>query len=443
MRIVVIGAGDVGTNIAEDLAETHDLVVVDMDSDRVEQLQSSLGLTAIEGDGRSLDTLETAGIREAEVVIASTDDDTVNVMVCGAVKNVTDAFTIARAKSADLFETWKHFEGVFGIDLLLSIDRLTAEAVVRTVMLPGALAVSSFVNGTVEMAEFEIDAEDRIANETVEESDEFPSLTFAGVLRGDRVVIPSGDTVIEPGDRVVVIGSPSSVRRFSTRLAPAATLDTDDDVVIVGGGEVGYRIASLFEERGFTPQLIEHDPERAETLAERLPNTTVVEGDVTSFEFLTEMNINEADFLIGTLDDETNYLLSLLAAGVGVEHTATVVDEADYTDLFEAAGVDVIVQPHTVVARETTRATREYTDEAAMLERDSAEVLEITVESDSVLAGESIVDVAHDLPDGFVVGAVVRDGSLTTPRGGTVIQVGDHVVAFVDTNALDEVAAVL
>lgn len=169
----------------------------------------------------------------------------------------------------------------------------------------------------------------------------------------------------------------------------------------------------------------------------------IVEGEATSFEFLEGEDVGDADLLVGTLDDETNYLLSLLAAGIGVDRTAAVVDEGEYVDLFEAAGVDVAVQPHAVVARAITRATREYTDEAAILERDSAEVLEITVESDSVLAGESIVDAAHDLPAGFVIGALVRDGSLTTPRGGTVIQAGDHVVAFVDTDVLDDVAAVL
>jgi trk system potassium uptake protein TrkA len=443
MRVVIVGAGDVGTHIAADLAESHDLAVVDWDANRVEELESSLGVTAVEGDGRSLDVLEAAGIHEADVIIASTDDDAVNVMVCGAVRNATEAFTIARAKSSDLFETWQHFDDALGIDLLLSVDRLTADAVVRTATLPGAIAASGFVDGSVTMAEFEVDAADPIAETTIEEADEFPSLTFAGVLRDDEVIIPSGDTVIESGDRVVVIGSPSSVRRFATRLAPTATLDTDDEVVIVGGSEVGCRTATLFEEAGFTPRLVEHDPERADELVERLPNTTVIEGDVQSAEFLADANIGETDLLIGTLDDETNYVLSLLAKSAGVERTAAVVNEAEYVDLFETAGVDVVVQPHTVVASETTRATRDYTDEAAMLERDSAEVLELTVESDSILAGESILDVAHDLPDGFVVGAVVRDGSLTTPRGGTVIQVGDRVVAFVDTDALDEVAAVL
>jgi trk system potassium uptake protein TrkA len=443
MRVVIIGAGDVGTHIAEDLDDTHDLVVVDADPERVEQVESSLDATAIEGDGRSFETLEEAGIHEAEVVIASTDDDAVNVMVCGAANNVTDAYTIARAKSADLYETWQAFEDAFGIDLMLSIDRLTAESIVSTVTIPGALSVSTFVDGAVTMAEFEVGAEDAIANKSVGEADEFPSLTFAGMVRDDRVFSPDDDTVIEPEDRLVVIGSPPSVRRFATRFAPGATLDTEDEVVIVGGGEVGYRTATLFEEQGFTPRLVEHDTERAEELTEQLSETTVVEGDVRSSAFLADADIDETDLLVGTLDDETNYVLSLLTAGVGVARTVAVVNEEEYVDLFEAAGVDVVVQPHTVVARETTRATREYTDEAAMLEHDSAEVLEITVDNESILAGESIADVAHDLPDGFGIGAIVRGGSFRSPRGGTVIQVGDHVVAFVNTDDLDDAAAVL
>jgi trk system potassium uptake protein TrkA len=443
MRVVIVGAGDVGTYIAEDLAESHDIAVVDRDGERVAELESTLGVSAIEGDGRSLDTLEAAGIHEAEVVIASTDDDAVNVMVCGAVRNSTDAYTIARAKSADLYETWQTFDNALGIDLMLSVDRLTAAALVRTVALPGALAVSTFADGGVEMAEFELGAGNELVGKSVAEADEFPSLTFAGIIRDGEVLIPSGETVFESEDRVVAIGSPSSVRRFARQLAPGSTLDPDDDVVIVGGGTVGTHIAAILEERGYAPRLVEHDPERADALDEELESTTVIEGDVTTAGFLTEADIDEADLLVGTLDDETNYVLALLAKSIGVAHTAAIVDESEYVDLFKAAGVDVTVEPRAVVANETTRATQDYADEAATLERDSAEVLEITVQSGSVLAGEALVDVAHDLPEGFVVGAIVRDGSLTTPRGGTVVQVGDHVVAFVDTDALDEVAAAL
>ncbi|WP_435076960.1 Trk system potassium transporter TrkA [Halococcus sp. AFM35] len=443
MRVVIVGAGDVGTYIAEDLAESHDIAVVDTDGERIAELESRLGVTAIEGDGRSLDTLEAAGIHEAGVVIASTDDDAVNVMVCGAVRNSTDAYTIARAKSADLYETWQTFDDALGIDLMLSVDRLTAAALVRTVALPGALAVSTFADGGVEMAEFELGSDADLVGESVAAADEFPSLTFAGVIRNGEVHVPSGETVFEAEDRVVVIGSPSSVRRFARRLAPGSTLDPDDDVVVVGGGTVGTHIAAILEERGYAPRLVEHDPERADALDEELESTTVIEGDVTTAGFLTETDIDEADLLVGTLDDETNYVLALLAKDIGVAHTAAIVDESAYVDLFEAAGVDVTVEPRAVVADETTRATQDYADEAATLERDSAEVLEITVQSESVLAGEALVDVAHDLPEGFVVGAIVRDGSLTTPRGGTVVQVGDHVVAFVDTDVLDEVAAAL
>jgi len=443
MRIVVVGAGDVGTHIARDLADTHDLSVVDTDPERIEALGSSLALAAIEGDGRSLDTLESADIHEADIVIASTDDDAVNVMVCGAAANVTDAFTIARVKSGDLFDTWQEFGDTFGVDRMLCVDRLTAAALVRTVTLPGALAAGTFVDDQVEMAEFEIDEGDEIANERVADADRFPSLTFAGVLRDDEVLVPTGETVIEPGDRLVVIGSPSSVRRFATTLSPAGALDPEDSVVVIGGDEIGCRTAELFAERGYTPTLIEHDPERAAAIGERLSGVSIEEGNATSAEFLRDVGVGDAALVVSTLDDETNYLVSVLARRVGAAHTASIVGEREFVDLFDAAGVDVTVQPHTVVAEEIARATRAHTDEAAILERDSAEVLQITVEQGSELAGEAIEDVAYDLPDGFVIGAIVRNGSLTTPRGGTVVQTGDHVVAFADSASLDEVVAAL
>ncbi|WP_254767759.1 Trk system potassium transporter TrkA [Salinilacihabitans rarus] len=445
MRVIVVGAGEVGTNIAASLADEHDVVVVDRDPERIDAITYSLDVLAIEGDGTSLEVLEEAGIDSAEMVIASTDVDETNIVVCGAAKTVDDPFTIARVKKTDLLRTWERSEGAFGVDFMVATDLLTAQAIVRIAGLPGAHDVDTFANGLVHMAEFEVREESPIAGQTVSEADRFESLTFAAIISDEEVAIPSGDTAIRDGDNVVVIGSPESVRDFASDLTPAPTLEDADEIVIVGGSEIGYQTARLFEEEGLSPRLIERDHARARELSERLPNTLVLESDATDIDFLVREHVGESDIVVGCLDsDEKNLLVSLLAKRVGVDRTVGVVESGEYVDLFEAVGVDVAINPRIVTAEEITRFTREEsTENVAILESDRAEVLEFEIDRDSLLFGNRIGEAMGNLPDGVVLGAISRNGDLITPRGETVVELGDHVVVFVDTRVLDEVTSAL
>ncbi|WP_276252838.1 Trk system potassium transporter TrkA [Halomontanus rarus] len=445
MRVIVVGAGEVGSNIAASLADDHDVIVIDQDADRVDSITYSLDVLTIHGDGTSLDVLEEAGIDDADMVIASTDRDETNIVVCGTAKTVDDPFTIARVKKTDFLRTWERSNGAFGVDFMVCTDLHTAETMVRISGLPGAHDVETFANGRVHMAEFEVGSDSPIAGETVADADRFESLTFAAIIRPDDIIVPRGDTVIESGDNIVVIGSAESVRGFAGTLTPAPTLEEANEIVIVGGGEIGYQTARLFEEEGLSPRLVERDHDRARQIAERLPNTLVLESDATDIDFLVREHVDESDIVVAALDsDEKNLLVSLLAKRIGVDRTVAVVEFGEYVDLFETVGVDVAVNPRVVTAEEITRFTREETTEnVAILESDRAEVLEIEIDRDSLLFGNRIMDAMTELPDGIVIGAITRNGELITPRGQTVVELGDHVVVFVDTEVLDEVTAAL
>ncbi|RQG93277.1 Trk system potassium transporter TrkA [Natrarchaeobius halalkaliphilus] len=445
MRVIIVGAGEVGTNIADSLEEDHDVVVIDRDSDRVESITYDLDVLAIQGDGTSIETLQRAGLEEAEMVIASTDGDETNIVVCGAAKTVGDPFTIARVKKTNLLRTWEGATNAFGVDFMVCTDLHTAQTVVDIAGLPDARDVDSFADGLVRMAEFEIDPESPVAGETIAEADRFESLTFAAILRDDDIVVPKGNTVIQAHDAVVVIGSVESVREFAGGLTPTPTLEQADEIVIVGGSEIGYQAARLFEAEGLEPRLLERDHERARELAERLPETLVLESDATDIDFLVREHVDDSDIVVAALDsDEKNLLVSLLAKRIGVERTLGIVEAGEYVDLFETVGIDVAINPRVVTAEEITRFTREQrTENLAMLEHDRAEVLEIEVDRDSLLFGNRIRNVTSELPDGVVIGAVTRGEELITPRGETVLELGDHVVVFVDTDVLDEVSAAL
>ena len=443
MNVIIVGAGQVGSSIAADLADAHDVVVIDRDAERVEELNYSLDVLGVTGDGTAMATLDEAGIDDADMVIASTDNDETNIVICATATAVGDAFTIARVKNTEYLRTWEQSKRAFGVDFMVCTNLLAAKSIVRTLSLPAARDDSLFADGLVEMAEFEVDAESPVTDQTVAEADRFDSLTFVAVLRNGSVEIADGETVITSGDRVVVIGSPESVREFAESVTPEKVSSNTDEVVVVGGSEIGYHVARLLEDRGFRPRLIEQDGDRARELAELLPGTEVMESDATNMEFLEREHVGDADVVVSALDsDEKNLLVSLLADRMGVERTIAIIDTTEYVDLFETVGVDIGVSPRSVVAEEISRFTLDgNTEKVAFVESDKAEVLEIEIADDSVLAGRPIQESVHDLPDGVVIGALVRDGALVTPRGDTVIEPGDRVVVFAAMPVVDDVTA--
>jgi trk system potassium uptake protein TrkA len=438
--ILIIGAGDVGSSIATDLAGTHDVTIIDTDQHKIETLTADLDVDGIVGDGRSLSVLTEAVIEQAEIVVASTDSDAANVMACKAAKRFGDPHTLARVKDVGLYRTWQSMDSGFGVDNMFCIDVLAAESIARTVAVPGAKEVDTFVDGKVEVAEFEIGADSPVTDQTVADADRYPSVTFASILRDGDVLIPDGDTVIESGDYLVVIGDRYGVSRFAKDLSTSPGLDTDDNIVIAGGDTLGYQIARQFELRGWSPQIVERDADRVARLKTQSGGITIGEGDVTAVTGFNSDFLRDADLLVGAVDDDTNYLLTQLATERGIERTAAVVDNRDLIDLFEDGDIDVVVHPEDIIAGEILETVYGDTPlDISLLEHDRAEVLEVIVESDSILAGQPLRDAASHLPDGVVIGATIRNGELQNPRGNMYIETGDRVIAFADNDVVEDV----
>jgi len=445
VKIIIIGAGQVGESIAADLEANHDVTVIEQRRERAEELTYAHDVLTITGDGTESKTLDRAGIDEANMVIASTDDDETNIVACSTASALSDAFTVARIKHTKYLDTWERANRAFGVDYMVCTNLLTAQSIVRVVGLPAAVDVDPFAGGRVQMAEFEISEACPIVDQSVQQADRYDSLTFAALLRNGSVVIPDGNTVINAGDRVVVIGSPKSVHNFADSLAPDHATGSDEEVVIIGGSEIGYHVARLLGDRGFKPRLIEQDPERAREIAEELPQTMVMESDATDIAFLEREHIGEADIVVAALEsDEKNLLVSLLANRLGAGRTAAIIDTPSYVELFETVGIDVAINPRVVVAEEIIRLTQSgKAENVALIETDKAEVIEIEVDDSSVLVGRPIRESTADLPDGVVIGAITRRNEFVTPRGDTEIYPGDHVVIFVDADAIEETTAKL
>ncbi|MCL9816848.1 Trk system potassium transporter TrkA [Natronocalculus amylovorans] len=445
MYVVIVGAGEVGTTIAASLAADHDVVVVDVDDDRVESLKYDLDVLAFVGDGTTLSALEEARVDNADLFIASTDNDQTNLVACGTAKTIGDPFTIARTKSVEYLHTWKRTENAFGADFIVCTDLLTAENVVRVVGLPSAIDVDPFAGGLVQMAEFEIGHDSPVAGQTVAEADRFDSLTFAALFRHGEMILPTGETVIESADRAVVIGSPESVQSFAMDIAPDATPDSADEIVIIGGSPVGYQTARLLEERNFKPRLIEQDRDRARWIAEKLPHTMVMQHDATDTEFLSREHVDEADIVVSALEsDEKNLLASVLAKRVGAQRVISIVDSGDYVTLFEEIGIDVAINPRKVTAEEIIKFSYETVAEnIAVLENDQAEVVELELTADSELIDRPISELVSELGFQLVIGAITRDRSFVTPRGDTRLRAGDHVIIFVETRYVSDLTSMV
>lgn len=443
MEVVIIGAGEVGTSIASSLATSHDVVVIDVSPDRTEELKYEYDVLTVAGDGTTSEIQRAANVPDADMVIACTDDDRTNLVACGTSKTLGDAFTIARVKNTEYLRTWERERTAFGVDFMVCTDLKTAENIVRIIGLPAAIDVDPFAGGLVQMAEFELPEDSPVVGQTVAEADRFQSLTFVGLFRNDEMILPRGETDIVAGDRAVVIGSPESIQLFAKDIAPQVTPDSTDDIVILGGSEIGYQTARLLEERELGARIIEQDADRAQWLAENLPKTTVLEHDGTDTEFLTREHVDEADVVIAALEsDERNLLISVLAKRLGVDRVLAIVDSPDYITLFQEIGIDVAINPRTVTAEEIIRFTYESVAEnIAVLENDQAEVLELELSENSTLVGKPIKNLVTEIEGQFVIGAITRDQSLINPRGDTVLEPGDHVIILVQMEFASELAS--
>ena len=431
MRVIIAGAGRVGRRVAATLAETHEVVLVDSDASVLDGLGYELDVLTVLGDCSAMETLEEAEIATADLLIASTDSDEINILTCETAKALTDVTTVARVKKLKYIDTWERADDVFDVDHLVGTNLLTVGNAVGGTGLAAAKSFDVFSGGTVQMAEFEVDADSVVAGQTVAEADRFDALTFAAIVRSGETIVPSGSTRIDAGDSVVVIGTPESVHEFGSEFSRRRP--TAENVLIVGGSDIGYHTARLLEDRGLRPHLLEAVPDRARELSERLEDTVVRNADPTARDLFEQERAADVDVVVAALaeDSEANLLAALRAKREGVARSVAIVDHGEHVDLFEDAGVDVAVNPRRATAEEIVGFARDQdTQNVALLEDGAVEVIEIRLDARSVLAG-------------VVVGAITRNGSFLVPRGDTVLEPGDYVVVLADGDAVEEAIELL
>lgn len=440
MRVLIVGGGDVGIGIASGLTGTHEVVVLDADPERADALRGSFDVLVVEGDGTSMNALSEAGIEETDIVVAATHTDETNLAVCATASAVGDAFTIAQVRAERYVRTWRNTHGTFGANYLVNSRLRAAEAIARIVDLPMARDLETFSNDTVQLVEFEIDDGSPLIDEPLSDL-AGEELVPAAVLRDEQVHTRAEQVTFEEEDRLVVIGTERAVTACSKRLTPERYATSVDDVVLLGGYGTAYHVARSLESRGRSPRMVVESEARAREYRNGLTETTLLVDDPTDPSFLERERVGDADVaLVSFEDDQRGLLASMLARQEGADRTMTVVDDAEYDTLFEAAGVDVAVHPRVEAAEAISRFTRgRRAENVAIVERDVAEAFEIEVESGSLLVDHTVNEAEEALPESVVVGAITRDGTYQTPRPSIEFREGDRVVAFAAADVSDDV----
>jgi trk system potassium uptake protein TrkA len=442
MRILLIGAGQVGSTIVEALHEEHELTVVDLEGPRLQALANRYDVRVVTGNGASRTVLQESGIEQADLVIAGTSVDESNIVAAMLARKLApEAKTIVRSSAIEYLQLWH--ERLLDVDFVVSSELEAAYAITQTIGVPAARQTDTFAEGQVQIVEFDVDpgASSEVVGKKLREANLPDDSTVAAIIRTGGPILPGGDETIEVGDRIVIIGSPIAAREWGHLMMPGGAKQVRD-VVIYGAGRAGLAIAEMLLEEGIGVRLVEAQQDRARLVAEHLHDARVYNAPGLDSDFIERERIGTADAAVFAMrEDSKNLYAAALAKLHGVGFTIAVVHEPVSTNVFEQAGVDVAVDPRTLTAEEIVRFAHDpRTQQVVMLEGDRYEILDITTRETSALAGRRF----RDLPKtGDLIGAIVRDGKAIFPHGDDVLMAGDRAIVFTESRRVAEVERTL
>lgn len=431
MRIVVAGAGKLGYSIAQLLAEDQfDVVVVELDHERKEVVQNSLDVLVIEGSSCSPATFNDPDVYGADVLIACTDSDEVNMVTCMMARKYAIKHTVARIRNTDYaVHASSMLNDEMNIDLILNPERITASEIDHILMTPSALNVDEFAGGKVRMFEAKIRENSPYANIPLRKLNIPKGILVAMLFRKHKMIIPKGDDYLLPGDNVYFVGEPEQIMNFETNFSNI--YDKIQKVLIIGAGRTGRFLAPMLEEQGLFVKVIEKDKSRCQLLSSKLKKGLVLCGDGTDIDLLMEEGISDADVVICiTEDDKLNLLLALMAKHLGAKKTIVRVARNEYIELMEKVGVDVVLSSRLLSAGEVLRFVRKGgIVSVSLLEGAQAEALEIIVGKNSIVENKALRDI--ELPKDCLLCAIVRNNDAHIPNGDTVLYADDRIILFV------------
>jgi len=436
MKIIILGAGQVGSSVAANLAsEANDITVVDVDRQLLLDLQDRLDIRTVYGQASYPDVLSRAGAEDADMILAVTNSDETNMIACQVAHSLFRTPTkVARIRSRH----YLGFKKLFGndaipVDVMISPEQVIIDYVQRLIAHPGALQVLDFADGLVQLVAVKAYYGGPLVGQELRLlKDHMPNVEsrVAAIFRKGTPIIPEGDTVIEADDEVFFIAARNDIR---TVMGELRRLDRPNKrIIIAGGGNIGKGLAQALE-NDYNVKLIDHNPGRSKQISEELDKTIVLHADAADEELLLEENITSTDvFCAVTNDDEANILSCMLAKRLGARKVLALINRASYVDLVESGDIDIAVSPHQAMIGSLLAHVRRG-DVAAVhsLRRGAAEAIEAVAHGDSrssKVVGRSVEDIK--LPPGANIGAIVRGTKVIMAHHDTVIEAEDHVILF-------------
>ena len=446
MKIIILGANQVGSALAETLAnEANDITVVDADTEKLSELKDHIDIGTVAGHPSLPDVLEKAGGHDADMIIAVTESDEINMVACRVAYSLFQTpKKICRIRSSSYLVSDKLF-GQHGIavDTVISPELIVSSDIERLLDLPGSLQVLDFADGKVQLVAVKayyggplVGQEIRLLRQHMPSVD----TRVAAIFRKDRPIIPEGSTVIEAGDEVFFVAAQKDIRACMSELR---RMDKPyKRLMIAGGGNIGMRLAESVEDR-YQVKIIERNLERCSLISETLNNAIVLNGEASQRDLLIEENISDTDvFLALTNDDEANIMSSLLAKRLGAKKVMALINNSAYVDLVQGGEIDIAISPQqATIGKLLAHVRRGDVVNVHSLRRGAAEAMEAIAHGDeasSKVVGRAIEDI--DLPEGTTIGAIVRNDEVLIAHDNTVVEPDDHVILFlVDRKRISEV----
>lgn len=443
-NVLIVGAGTVGSSVAEALdVEGYDITIIDQNDAALNQVSQNLDIQTIQGDAADPVLLEETNPDEVDMVLAVTDNDSTNIMVCQLMYRIgLEPHLVARVRNMEFHKRKDEFFGnedkKIPIHAIISPAQRVTDQIIRLIRMPGALQVVEFAGGKVQLVDIRADEGGKLVGHKIEELGEHipgVEVRVVAIYRSGQPIIPKGDTVIMPGDEVFLIAAPENL---ATMMQELRTVDRTESkrVMLVGAGNIGMRVANELDSLDYRTKLIEFDFDRAEQTATSLANATVIHGNATDQNLMIREDIELTEvFCSVTNDDAVNILSAMMAKWLGARRTMALINNSSYVEMLEAigSGIDIVISPNQNTIGELLRYIRSgSTVEVHSLRRGIAEAIETVAVGDrntSKVVGRRIEDI--NLPQGAVVGAILRRGEVLIAHHNLEIQANDHAIIFV------------
>ena len=450
MNIIIVGCGKIGQNLAEQLGEEgNNITVVDISPEKVQEVSTRLDVMGVVGNGATHATQEEAGIDAADLLIAVTGSDELNLLCCIVAKKSSNCHVIARVKQPDYSTEASYLKEERGRAKVINPQYAAAEEIARVLRFPSAMKIDTFAGGRVELVKFRLPADSPLVGMSVREmaSRLHPDVLICTVERNAEAYIANGDLVFEGKDVISLVASPKSAADFFTKISYRT--HSVRDVIIAGGGRTGHYLCDMLQKDGIAVKIIEKEARVCEELCTVFPNATVIHSNAGDQEVLIEEGIENAGaFVALTNMDEENILLSLFAKRIGHGKLVTKINRFDFSDLVDHLDLDSIIYPKNIASDVIVRYIRAMKNTIGSnvetlynVIKGKVEASEFIVKEGSAITGKPISELA--LKKNVLVASILRDQKVIIPRGSDCILPGDHVVIVSELMALHDITDVL